>query len=85
MDGKRGPSEERGEGDPGGAPAPSAENAPDAVPAPSAGNAPGAAQRERFGPLEVTRLRKDDGRALIVYSRTAPADPESPGRLPDRS
>ena len=35
-------------------------------------------QAERFGPLQVTRLRKEDGRALIVYSHTAPADaPES--------
>ncbi|HXB15802.1 MAG TPA: hypothetical protein VNV44_08670 [Solirubrobacteraceae bacterium] len=24
---------------------------------------------ERYGPLELRRLRKDDGRALIVYAR----------------
>jgi hypothetical protein len=32
---------------------------------------PGAAagEGERYGPLELRRLRKDDGRSLIVYSR----------------
>ena len=37
----------------------------------------GPAQRravERFGPLQVTRLRKDDGRALLVFAR----EPEEP-------
>ncbi len=27
------------------------------------------AAAERFGPLEVRRLRKDDGRSLIVFAR----------------
>ncbi len=31
---------------------------------------PTAGQTERYGPLELRRLRKDDGRALIVFSRT---------------
>jgi hypothetical protein len=26
-------------------------------------------REERFGPLAVARMRKDDGRALIIYSR----------------
>jgi hypothetical protein len=26
------------------------------------------AQAEHFGPVELTRVRKDDGRALILYS-----------------
>jgi hypothetical protein len=29
-------------------------------------------ETERVGPVEVRRLRKDDGRALIVYSREPP-------------
>jgi hypothetical protein len=28
---------------------------------------------ERYGPLELRRLRKDDGRALIAYVRAADA------------
>jgi hypothetical protein len=31
-------------------------------------------EAERLGPLAVRRMRKDDGRALIVYSR----EPDSP-------
>jgi hypothetical protein len=30
--------------------------------------------QERFGPVTITRLVKDDGRALIVYARD-PRDP----------
>jgi hypothetical protein len=33
---------------------------------------------ERYGPLELRRLRKDDGRALIVYARAEGAA-EAPG------
>jgi|tagenome__1003787_1003787.scaffolds.fasta_scaffold20577264_2 hypothetical protein len=29
---------------------------------------------ERYGPLQVLRMRKDDGRQLIAYSRAEPAD-----------
>jgi hypothetical protein len=73
MDGKRGPSQDREQSGRGTAPAPSTE--PDAT----------AARADRFGPLEVTRLRKEDARALIVYSRTAPvATPEAAGE-PERS
>jgi hypothetical protein len=59
MEGKRGPSGEHGEGEPG-----------------ASTDAAGGAREEasvtpveRFGPLELTRLRKDDGRSLIVYKR----------------
>jgi hypothetical protein len=33
-----------------------------------------------YGPLELTRLRKDDGRALLVFARSAGAEgrPEPP-------
>jgi hypothetical protein len=34
---------------------------------------------ERFGPLALERLRKDDGRALIVFSRAA----STPGDAPE--
>ena len=57
MEGKRGPSEEPGVGGPPAGSAPGAAGA-DASPGP-----------ERFGPLAVTRLRKDDGRALLVFRR----------------
>ena len=30
---------------------------------------------ERFGPLTVERHRKDDGRALILYTRTEDPEP----------
>jgi hypothetical protein len=36
---------------------------------------PGAAAVERSGPLEVRRLVKDDGRALIAYERREPPEP----------
>jgi hypothetical protein len=58
MDGKPGPSEER------------EESGPEAAPAASRDPSSGTAQQERYGPLDVTRLRKEDGRALIVFSRT---------------
>lgn len=35
-------------------------------PAAGAASAP---QQQRFGPLQVRRMRKDDGRSLTVYSR----------------
>jgi hypothetical protein len=37
-----------------------------AAPGEEAGAAPG--EEERYGPLRVRRTRKDDGRALILYS-----------------
>lgn len=30
---------------------------------------PGEGERERFGPLQLLRTRKDDGRALLLFSR----------------
>jgi hypothetical protein len=30
-------------------------------------------ETERLGPLALRRMRKDDGRALILYSREPPA------------
>jgi hypothetical protein len=62
MDGKRGPSGESGASRPEGASAPSTE--PPAF----------AAQPSIFGPLEVSRLRKDDGRALLVFARSEPPE-----------
>jgi hypothetical protein len=44
---------------------------PDRVPA-AAQPEPQEHREERFGPLEVTRLRKADGRSLIVYERVEP-------------
>jgi hypothetical protein len=73
MDGKRRPSQDR------------EQSRRRAAPAPSAEPAATAARTERFGPLEVTRLRKEDGRALIVYSRTTPADRPEATREPERS
>lgn len=35
---------------------------------------PGEGGRERYGPLQLLRTRKDDGRALLLFSR-----PEHPG------
>ncbi len=32
-----------------------------------------AAHDERYGPVAVARLRKDDGRALLLYTRAEPA------------
>ena len=34
---------------------------------------PGAAAVERYGPLALRRLVKDDGRSLIVYERAEPS------------
>jgi hypothetical protein len=34
---------------------------------------------ERYGPLELRRLRKDDGRQLIVYTRVESAERSGPG------
>ena len=70
MDGKRGPAEDPGSGD-------------GAVARPEAGAGAGpATPRERYGPLIVERLRKDDGRALLVFSRapdTVTGNPPGPG------
>ena len=54
----------------------------DAKPASSSEHTPGGQEdgSERFGPLAVRRLRKDDGRQLIAYERTE-ADTE-PGAGP---
>ena len=39
-------------------------------------SASGAPAVERYGPLELRRLVKDDGRALIVYERAeSPSEP----------
>ena len=37
---------------------------------------PAQGESERFGPLRLQRYRKDDGRALLLFSRAA--DPLSP-------
>jgi hypothetical protein len=73
MDGKRRPSQDREQSGRGAAPAPATEPAATAAPT------------ERFGPLDVTRLRKVDGRALIVYSRTTPVDGPEAARETERS
>jgi hypothetical protein len=73
MDGKRRPSQDREQSGRG------------AAPAPASDPAAGAARTERFGPLEVTRLRKEDGRALIVYARTTAVDGPEAAREPERS
>jgi hypothetical protein len=36
---------------------------------------PGESDVESYGPLELRRLRKDDGRALIAYQRREPPEP----------
>jgi hypothetical protein len=59
MEGNRGPSGEHGEGEP---------DASTDDPRGERGQ-PSSTPVERFGPLTVTRLRKDDGRSLIVYRR----------------
>jgi hypothetical protein len=46
----------------------------DAKPAQGSGADRDEAAVERYGPLEVRRLRKDDGRALIVYTRVEPPE-----------
>jgi hypothetical protein len=33
------------------------------------------APAERFGPLSLSRLRKDDGRALLVFARAERGEP----------
>lgn len=58
MEGKRDPSGGPGEGEPGEHTA-GEQDLSDPATAPA----------ERFGPLEVRRLRKEDGRRLIVYAR----------------
>lgn len=62
-----------------GKPGPSERPVGDRAPAP-AGAAPGTGgqprepgPQERFGPLTLTRMRKDDGRALLVFSRNPDA------------
>lgn len=48
---------------------------PPAEPAPGepgAGSGSSETAVERFGPLALERLRKDDGRSLIIYSRAEP-------------
>lgn len=55
----------------------------DPKPAPASQKAAGGERdgdaTRRYGPLELRRLRKDDGRQLIVYSRPeAPADGGTP-------
>jgi hypothetical protein len=53
----------------------------DAKPGPRAhGSAPGPGEAavERYGPLAVRRLVKDDGRALIVYERVEPSEGDGP-------
>jgi len=42
-------------------------------PKPASAAESGAGEVERYGPLELRRLRKDDGRRLIVYSRVEPS------------
>jgi hypothetical protein len=39
---------------------------------------PDGASSERYGPLELRRLVKDDGRALIVYSHAEGPEPPAP-------
>jgi hypothetical protein len=39
---------------------------------------PGDNAVERYGPLAVRRLVKDDGRALIVYERVEPPEGSGP-------
>jgi hypothetical protein len=58
-----------------------------ATPSDPAAQAEQPAPSERFGPLALTRLRKDDGRALLLYAWT-PADADAPRRAaepPDRA
>jgi hypothetical protein len=44
---------------------------------------PDGASSERYGPLELRRLVKDDGRALIVYSRAEPPEGREPPEPPE--
>ena len=43
------------------------------APAPRVGDATSGTEPERYGPLALDRLHKDDGRSLIIYSRAEPA------------
>ncbi len=43
-----------------------------------AGQDRGDGSDERYGPLDVDRRRKDDGRPLILYSRIASEQPGEP-------
>lgn len=51
----------------------------------AAASEPRAHPSERIGPLDVERLRKDDGRALILYTLQRPPEPAPApaGRDPD--
>jgi hypothetical protein len=40
---------------------------------PDAAARPAQGETERLGPLTLQRMRKDDGRAMIVYSREPPS------------
>jgi hypothetical protein len=44
-------------------------------PKPASAAESGGGEVERYGPLELRRLRKDDGRGLIVYSRVEGSSP----------
>jgi hypothetical protein len=35
---------------------------------------------EPFGPIELTRYRKDDGRALLLFAERAAAASQEPGK-----
>jgi hypothetical protein len=46
----------------------------------SPGSGPGQeSEVERYGPLELRRLRKEDGRQLIAYTRVEQTPPSDPG------
>src|SRR5690242_17313465 len=53
-------------------------------PAPGTGKAAGGDGdgSERYGPLEVRRLKKDDGGALHVYARATPGEGQAPASAP---
>jgi hypothetical protein len=72
MDGKPGQPEEQERQRSGSAPGAESERR-DADPDANANAAPAARETERLGPLSLRRMRKDDGRALIVYSRESPS------------
>jgi hypothetical protein len=60
----------------------------DAKRAPSSQGAGGEREVEHYGPLELRRLSKDDGRRLIAYwrapARSAGADTEQDGESAER-
>lgn len=69
MDAKRAASADRA-GDAGAPPAAPADRAEDAgAPPPGPADPAGDSPPVPYGPLELRRLRKDDGRALLLYSR----------------